>query len=275
MGRSDISGLRQGIRFLIVTFIITYPAWIFLALVPQIKFGTPLFMVLYINGGFGPTISAIALIVMDKETRKEYLARLFRWKLNPLLYILAIGIVGTMGILLVTLHGDVKYTFLDWYMVFPLFLMMVIGGGLEELGWRGVMQELFNRNKFNPLLSSLIIGVIWALWHLPLFYIPGVSQYQGNPMLFFMGVMGLSLILTVLYTISSSIWLCVAFHSLVNASYAFGFDVKNSDTSGLVIMNSIPVIIGALTMLVYFISRNRKTGNHPGSDSGTDPARPS
>jgi len=105
------------------------------------------------------------------------------------------------------------------------------------------MQELFNKNKFNPLVSSLVIGVIWALWHLPLFYIPGVSQYQGNFMLFFMGVMGLSLVLTVLYSVSNSIWLCVVFHSLSNTSYALGFDVEHSDTTGLIIQNSIPVVM--------------------------------
>jgi len=38
--------------------------------------------------------------------------------------------------------------------------MIIIEGGLEELGWRGVMQELFNKNKSNPLLSSLVLGVI-------------------------------------------------------------------------------------------------------------------
>jgi uncharacterized protein len=263
MGRSDSSGIRQGIRFLLVTFGITYTTWIFLALAPHIKFGTPLFMVLYITGGFGPTISAIVLIALDREGRKEYLARLFNWKLNPLLYILAIGIVGAMGFLLVTLHGNVQYAFLDWYMVFPLFLMMIIGGGLEELGWRGVMQELSNRNKLNPLFSSLVIGVIWALWHLPLFYIPGVSQYQGNFMMFFVGVMGLSLMLTVLYSVSNSIWLCVAFHSLINTSYAMGFDVKQGDASGLIIRNGIPVAIGALMMIAYLIARKRNTGSAP------------
>jgi membrane protease YdiL (CAAX protease family) len=84
-------------------------------------------------------------------------------------------------------------------------------------------------------------------------------------MLFFMGVMGLSLVLTVLYSVSSSIWLCVVFHSLSNTSYALGFDVKHNDTTGLIIQNSIPVVIGALMMLVYLTVRNRKAANtgHP------------
>jgi len=80
-------------------------------------------------------------------------------------------------------------------------------------------------------------------------------------MLFFMGVMGLSLVLAVLYTVSNSIWLCVVFHSLSNTSYALGFDVEHCDNSGSIIQNSIPVVIGALLMFVYLMIRNRETGN--------------
>jgi len=162
---TDASSIRQGIRFLLVTFIITYSAWFFLALVPRIEYGTPSFMVLYLTGGCGPTISTIPFVVINKDERKDYLARLFKWKPDPLLYVLAAGVVGAMCVLIVALHRSVTYTILDWYMLLPLYLVMVIGGGLEELGRRGVMQELFNKNKFNLLFSSLIIGVVWAFWH--------------------------------------------------------------------------------------------------------------
>jgi membrane protease YdiL (CAAX protease family) len=49
------------------------------------------------------------------------------------------------------------------------FLMTAtIRGGIEELGWRGfLLPEL--QKRFNPLAASLIIGIIWWLWHAPLY----------------------------------------------------------------------------------------------------------
>ena len=58
-------------------------------------------------------------------------------------------------------------------MIVPLFLSMVIGGGVEEFGWRGVL--VYQLRKTNPVFISLGVGLIWALWHIPLFFLGGVG----------------------------------------------------------------------------------------------------
>ena len=55
----------------------------------------------------------------------------------------------------------------------PYFiLMMVIGGGQEEFGWRGYAQEPL-QEKIGVIPASLVIGVIWGIWHLPLWFMAG------------------------------------------------------------------------------------------------------
>lgn len=57
-----------------------------------------------------------------------------------------------------------------------LFLFIgAVFGGLEEIGWRGYAQESLQR-RFSVLTASLIIGIFWAFWHLPLFFMQGTYQ---------------------------------------------------------------------------------------------------
>ncbi len=58
-----------------------------------------------------------------------------------------------------------------------IFLLVGLLGALEEPGWRGYGQEALQR-RIPVLLASFIIGIFWAAWHLPLFFIDGTYQDQ-------------------------------------------------------------------------------------------------
>jgi membrane protease YdiL (CAAX protease family) len=58
-----------------------------------------------------------------------------------------------------------------------LLVEFFLGAVSEELGWRGYVLDML-QERYSALTSSLIIGVIWALWHTPSFFIPGLSQYE-------------------------------------------------------------------------------------------------
>jgi membrane protease YdiL (CAAX protease family) len=63
-------------------------------------------------------------------------------------------------------------------MVVPIMTMTVITGGLnEELGWRGFLLPRI-QGRYNALTSGLIVGAVHGLWHIPLFFIAGLSPYQ-------------------------------------------------------------------------------------------------
>lgn len=71
-------------------------------------------------------------------------------------------------------------------------------GWYEEAGWRGFALPRLE-GKYNALLSSLILGVIWTFWRLPLFYLTGATQ-MSIPMPIYLGlVVTVSVYLTWLY----------------------------------------------------------------------------
>jgi membrane protease YdiL (CAAX protease family) len=58
-----------------------------------------------------------------------------------------------------------------------VFFVFWFGPLPEEIGWRGFALDRL-QCRMSALTSSLLLGTIWALWHLPLFYIPGTYQYD-------------------------------------------------------------------------------------------------
>lgn len=86
----------------------------------------------------------------------------------------------------------------------------------EEVGWRGFALPLLIE-QFGSLGAALVLGVVWSIWHLPMFSIPGSNQ-TGSFLRYMIGTTSRSVLLTVIYTGSGgSILLCMLFHAVTNA----------------------------------------------------------
>jgi hypothetical protein len=90
------------------------------------------------------------------------------------------------------------------------------GGMSEEFGWRGYALPRLQA-KWNASVSSIVLGLVWAVWHLPLWFVAGSSQ-QGSAFWLFMANL---LLLSVLYTwlfnnAKGSILVAVVFHAMAN-----------------------------------------------------------
>jgi membrane protease YdiL (CAAX protease family) len=121
--------------------------------------------------------------------------------------------------------GGVEQTLMQ-----PAALMLFIGANIiggplgEELGWRGFALDRL-QNKWNALVASLILGIIWAVWHFPLFFIQGTPQ-QGmgfGTFLFWLWslqVVSLSVLTTWVYNNTQrSILSAVFMHFMLNSTY--------------------------------------------------------
>ncbi len=214
---------------------------------------------LFILGGAGPPIAALVLTLFRESstTRRDFLIRVvdarrmgWRWLcaallLPPVFLSLAILLDFALGPAL-SLDAESPRT---WALAVdaaqPLNFATILGvvfftfwfGPLpEEIGWRGFALDRM-QCRMSALTSSLLLGTIWALWHLPLFCIPGTFQYDvglGTTRfwLFLVYHPPLSVIMTWLYnntrrsTLSAVLFhfsgnLCVAFLPTTDRIFAF------------------------------------------------------
>ena len=107
------------------------------------------------------------------------------------------------------------YTGNPWYLLVPYLPFMVIGGGIEEIGWRGYLQPCLEK-RFSFVPAALIQGSIWAIWHLPLWFVQGSTQSSLNFGSFWLYCVVFCFVLGALYRATSSIFAAVLLHAWVN-----------------------------------------------------------
>ncbi|MGM0495978.1 MAG: CPBP family intramembrane glutamic endopeptidase, partial [Bacillota bacterium] len=145
-----------------------------------------------------------------------------------------------------------------FYLFFIVLINSIIFGGLEEIGWRGFVQEKLMKNN-NLILVSLAIGIIWGLWHIPLFFIEEVSHYNFSFLPFLFGAIMFSTYLTWLYSVTKSLLLVVLFHASINASATIGLSLIFENTFLAYFIIIILAIIGIA--LLYFTSEKNTNFN--------------
>lgn len=135
--------------------------------------------------------------------------------------------------------------------ILPFVALMIFFGPLpEELGWRGYALDRL-QVKWSALASSLILGIAWALWHLPLFFIEGTYQNSLGlgtlPFwLFMMAMIPESILMTWIYNNNRRSTLsAVLFHSMINITGELIEATKRAEflQVSLLIVTAIIVII--------------------------------
>jgi membrane protease YdiL (CAAX protease family) len=151
---------------------------------------SPLLMVVYALGGLGPAAAAIGLVYLthDADARRDYWRRIVDpRRIGPawygVLFLLVPALTAMAALLDWALAGQGLELALAarWLeqplLILPNLLFYLFFGPLpEEIGWRGyALDRLQDRRP--ALASSLILGVAWAMWHLPQFFVRGTYQH--------------------------------------------------------------------------------------------------
>jgi hypothetical protein len=180
---------------------------------------------------FGPSLAAVTITYRDGGVSRvrRLLTGLFRWRVNLVWYAVTLfgpATAGAAAILLEAwLRGGPAISMVEgvWPGILPVFLLVLLLGGPlgEETGWRGyALPRLLKRH--DPTVSSLLIGVAWWAWHLPLFWVEGSPQSE-LPLLGFMAqILGTSIIYTWIYRgTGGSVLLPMLFHASGNTAAGF------------------------------------------------------
>jgi hypothetical protein len=198
----------------------------------QEGFQDNLHIILYILnqiGVYGPFIAAlITLFIMEgKGGIKSLFKRMGKWRIRPIWYgiiiviplILSFGTLGLSALLGASLSSAFNLINLGFPVLLLIFLENLLTSGLEEPGWRGYALPKL-RNKYNAYNSSIILGIIWAIWHYPVVYYLNIASGLFLTILAIAGFTALmtfgSVIYSWIYLNTESIFLLIIFHALQN-----------------------------------------------------------
>jgi len=262
------------VAFFVLAYLITWAFWIpFVIFGPSLSAiasnpdlrGSP-FMLLQVLGNFGPTCAAALIwILSGKRTElSDALKRLLPHRAKPIWYVVALLLPAGM-----LLPGLLVYALLKGniagFSILGLLLMFVpaifISGLGEEIGWRGYALTRLQMTK-SPFISSLIVGVFWGLWHLPIVY-----WFSSQTGLLFLVEFGLyvllltaaSVVFTWVYNATDkSLWILVLMHAASTASGNTIAAFTHPVAGGMWAPYIVNVLsAGAVAVLVVILNRTR------------------
>jgi uncharacterized protein len=210
------------VLYFLLSFAVAWVFWLSAATISTLPSAEALRALLFLPGTFAPAIIAIALTAM-REGRggvQSLLSRILKWKVPGRYYAFAVGymIVIRLGAALV--HRVLMGTWPPMWQEPPYLMLGAIVLSTpfqagEEIGWRGyALPRLADR--FGLAAASVILGLIWAVWHLPLFFVGGPGPGDSFPV-FILAATALSVAMAWLYwKTAGSLLLVMLMHATSN-----------------------------------------------------------
>jgi membrane protease YdiL (CAAX protease family) len=220
--------VRPLLWFFPLTLAVTWSFWAAAARVaaaPGGSLGSPLFVLLLFLGIFAPAFVALALTFRREGQPgvRALLGRLFQGRVAVRWYVFAVGYMTVIKLTTAVAHRVVAGTWPAFDLgALPLMLgatvlsTVLLGQAGEELGWRGyALPRMASRMGLGP--AAVLLGMFWAAWHLPLFYLVGAEQYGQSFSLYLVQVSGISVAIAWLYGhTGGSLLLTMLMHAAIN-----------------------------------------------------------
>lgn len=183
-------------------------------------------------GAFAPMLASITLIFRQGRWLgvKTFLRKAFDFQVKPLYYILALllpivihvvahYLAPVMGFEVADTLFPADLSISPIIMTIPYFFLMIfIGGGQEEFGWRGYAQKPL-QERFGVVPASLLIGVVWGFWHLPLWAMPGDGHSTYPFIAFLIMTTSISIVYSWIFNASGQkLIIAIFFHAMSNTA---------------------------------------------------------
>jgi membrane protease YdiL (CAAX protease family) len=248
MNKHDEPQNRNLLLYLLVAFVWTWIFWLSL-FVLQIPLEDPSAMLISFIGGFGPFIAAVSVTYFTegKDAVRTLAKKGINYRFKKIWFIpiflffpTVYGLVSLVGVM-TGFTLDLVWLSNPLILVPAFLLYFVVSGIQEEFGWRGYALEKLQRN-YSAAISSFILGFIWWLWHIPLFF---VGYYGDLPVwLFLIQIVIYAILFTWIYNNTNrSVFATMIFHAMANLTVASIFPVSQF---GL----SLPMFFGLILMVL-------------------------
>jgi membrane protease YdiL (CAAX protease family) len=210
--------------FFALAFALMWICFFTVAFVP-IPAGSPLGGALILLGASAPALAALA-VTFRAEGRTGFIAllrRITRWRVAAKFYVFAIGFMLAIKLSAAVIYRTSttawpRFDTSQWYLIPAAIAFSTPFQAGEEIGWRGyALPRLAER--FGLATASVLLGLIWGVWHLPQFFIRGGDSYQQSFPVFVLQVTAMSVAFAWLYTrTNGSLLLTMLLHAAINNS---------------------------------------------------------
>ncbi|WP_435747741.1 CPBP family glutamic-type intramembrane protease [Microbacterium sp. PMB16] len=217
-------------------------------------------------GTSGPSLAALAVYIAWSR-RRPRAARTrvsVPWLWAPAAIVL--GILPTVVANLIVDPGSIAASLTHAPEVLSAFgggllfvvLFLITGPLAEEFGWRGFVQPRL-RLRWTPVRTAVVLGAVWGLWHVPLYFLPGTGQYETGlfalgGLIFLVSCIPLSLIyLFVTERMGGRVWAAILVHFAGNAIGAF---LPSESPATLLTQLAVTVVLAAAALIAWGPARS-------------------
>jgi len=213
------------VAFLALTFAVTWTCFISAAVLsghPSSNAASFLRMLILL-GTVAPSLIALALTGRAEGAAgiRALLGRILQWRVGARYYLFAVGYMAAVKLTAAVAHrlgtgAWPRFWEEPWYLMAAAIVISTWVQAGEEVGWRGyVLPRLAARCGLAT--AGILLGVIWAVWHLPLFYLHGADTYGQSFAAYLMQVVAISIAMAWLYwRTRGSLLLVMLMHASIN-----------------------------------------------------------
>jgi uncharacterized protein len=218
---------HQVVTFFALAYGFSWACWAIPALGYRDGFGT----VFFIAGAFGPLAAAALVTRLAGTSVRRWFKSLFVWRVPVRWYAFALVVPIAFAVLVTAefaltgkeVDGSLLGERLVGYLPALLFVALA-GGGNEEPGWRGFALPRL-QDQLTPVRATLILGAVWALWHLPVLFAAEDADHGLGPRgvlllvaLTMASILGYAFAYTFLMNKTGSVLLAIAMHASFNVA---------------------------------------------------------
>jgi len=250
------------LKFFSLTYAVTWTCFIAAAVIlATVASSSPRFAglagLLLLLGTFAPSVVALWLTARadGRAGTRAMLSRLLEWRVGARWYVFAVGYMAAIKLAVALVHRVATGAWPPlgqevWYIIIVSVVMTTVGQSGEEIGWRGyALPRLAAR--LGLARASVLLGLIWACWHLPLFFVPGISQTGQSFPVYLLMVPALSVAIAWLYGhTNGSLLLAMLMHAAINQTARIVPTADTAATNPLALSDSL---VAWLTLIFLWI----------------------